>query len=787
MLTANAPHGVQNSWISRAATAWRLPCRFLSAVVLTVLAALMAALPAVAQAPRIPTRDTYPDTWVGTDALGRALPTYQNVGPPRPHKTVGMFYFLTFERGGDGPYDNTQILKAHPEAMADVHHPAWGPLNTSHYWGEPLFGYYASDDEWVLRKHAQMLADAGVDVVIFDNSNAVTYDKARETLCRVWEDVRRQGGRTPQIAFLCPFGNPGGMGSSTLRELYDTLYAPGRYKDLWFRWGGKPLVLADPSYADADGLRQAPPHQPAELHSGSTLGQTFTVDRPFAAAGGEFPTWNTTQSGMTLSLRANGPGGPLLARRRFEKVPDNAALLLEAGKTLPAGRYYLEMSHPTGHIGWWGYSADVYAGGRAWEDGQPAPGDRSLRVRPAGGAQVQALSPDARRMMPEAAARRARTMRDFFTFRSPIAPYDLQSPPPGHWAWLQNYPQAPQRSPTGRIEQITAGVAQNYSAVTHLAPMSFPGAFGRSFHGGHQDMRPNAVRYGYNFAEQWRRALALDPPFVFITGWNEWTAGFYQDWAGYKAPPPIFVDEFSEEYSRDIEPMRDDATAGGHGDDYYYQLVAAVRRYKGVRQTPPVTPRPINIVGSFDSWKGVTPEFRDAFGDTAHRNAPGVGKAGPYVNMTGRNDIVAAKVSYDAKNVYFYVRTAAKLTPRTGPNRMLLLLNTDADDKTGWLGYDFLVNRRVGAKTASLEKNVGGKYQWQTVADVPYRTQGSELMLAVPRALLGAARLPPAIDFKWADNCFSKTPTASEFTLNGDAAPDDRFNYRARLGKGSAK
>jgi hypothetical protein len=34
-----------------------------------------------------------------------------------------------------------------------------------HHWGESAFGYYRSDDPWVLRKHAQMLSDAGVDVI----------------------------------------------------------------------------------------------------------------------------------------------------------------------------------------------------------------------------------------------------------------------------------------------------------------------------------------------------------------------------------------------------------------------------------------------------------------------------------------------------------------------------------------------------------------------------------------------------------------------------------------------
>jgi len=48
----------------------------------------------------------------------------------------------------------------------------------------------------------------------------------------------------------------------------------------------------------------------------------------------------------------------------------------------------------------------------------------------------------------------------------------------------------------------------------------------------------------------------------------------------------------------------------------------------------------------------------------------------------------------------------------------------------------------------------------------------------VPRAALGLAKLPATLDFKWADN-IQQTGEAADFTLNGDAAPNDRFNYRA--------
>jgi len=566
-----------------------------------------------------PAWDTYSDTWAGVDALGRVIPMFDRAGPARQDKTLGMFYFLTFDHGGPGPLDNTKILAAHPDALKNVNDPAWGPMHSSHYWGEPLLGYYTSDDEWVLRKHAQMLANAGVDVVVFDNSNAVTYDTARNTLCRVWESMRKQGLKTPHVAFLCPFGNPSDIGTHTLSELYNTLYKPGLYSDLWFQWNGKPLVLAQPSYAATPEISK------------------------------------------------------------------------------------------------------------------------------------------------------------FFTFRSPIGPYDDKHPQPGWWAWLQNYPQATQLDPFRKPEQMTVGVAQNYSDATGLSAMSIPGAYGRSFHDGHEHVYPGSVNLGLNFQEQWERALVASPPFVFVTGWNEWTAMIFDEWYKYKAPPAIFVDEFNQEFSRDIEPM-----VGGHGDDYYYQLVDNVRLYKGVRPLPPIHPTPISIDGSFDDWKAVTPEYRDAVGDTVHRDVEGVGHAGRYVNTTGRNDIVAAKVSYDADNVYFYVRSQDPLTSHTDPDWMLLYINTNADYKKGWLGYDFVVNRRVGDDATSLEKNIGGGYNWESVANVRYAAKGNEIEIAVPRSALGLGHLPATIDFKWADHCFQKGDW-TDFTLNGDAAPDDRFNYRAIL------
>jgi hypothetical protein len=148
---------------------------------------------------------------------------------------------------------------------------------------------------------------------------------------------------------------------------------------------------------------------------------------------------------------------------------------------------------------------------------------------------------------------------------------------------------------------------------------------------------------------------------------------------------------------------------GGHGDNYYYQMVSYIRRYKGARPLPIVTPAPIRIDGRFGEWEPVRPEFHDTIGDPVHRDHPGYGNAGPHVNTTGRNDIIAAKVSWDAAHIFFYVRTQQPLTPRADPNWMLLFLDVDRDSATGWCGYDFVVNRLPAKpQTATLERNRGG-------------------------------------------------------------------------------
>ena len=558
--------------------------------------------------------------WPATDGLGRALPVHEDAGAPRKDRFVAVFYFLWLGQQGDaGPFDNTKILAADPAALAKPDSPRWGPLHAPHHWGEPLFGYYVADDDAVLAKHAQMLDDAGVDVVIFDATNQLTYPRSWRALCRVWDGIRRRGGHTPQIAFLCPFWDP----KKVVTELYHDLYGPRLYPDLWFRWEGKPLILADPSKA---------------------------------------------------------------------------------------------------------------------------------------------------------------AFRDFFTFRKPQPDYFVGPQGPNEWSWLEVYPQHAFTNAAGAVEEVAVGVGQN-AVDGKLSVMSNPRSHGRSYHDGSQPGPEQQDFTGRNFAEQWNRAIALNPQLIFVTGWNEWIAGRFPQPSGFHGDGPVtFVDQFDREFSRDCEPM-----LGGHGDAFYWQLVANIRRFKGVRAIPLVRSKPIVIDGKFDDWATVTPEFHDDIGDPVRRDHAGWGKGSRYVNRTGRNDIVAAKVSADVLNIFFYVRTQARLTPPTDPNWMLLFIDADRNTRTGWLGYDFAV-RKYNPQTnkATLERQTGDGCHWGSPVEVDYRVAANELELAMPRAVLGIAPEQSAFDFKWADN-IQQTGDWSDFTINGDAAPNDRYNFRAMFSKPTGK
>lgn len=563
-----------------------------------------------------------------TDALGRELPTYEEVGAAKEDRFVGIFYWTWHtqqSRNSEAPFNVMEILEEKPKAIHDYHDPVWpSPKQAgSFFWSEPLYGYYLNTDRWVLYKHAEMLADAGVDMIMFDCTNgSFTWKESYMALAEVFTEARKNGIRTPQIAFMLAFG-PSEGSLKAMKEIYEEMYKPGLYQDLWFYWKGKPLIMAYPE-----------------------------------------------------------------SLKEVEEDPAETQLHQE--------------------------------------------------------------------------------IKDFFTFRPGQPVYNKGPQRPDHWGWLEIYPQHGfVETPEGGFEQVTVGVSQNWSEERGLTAMNAPGAFGRSFTAekGHAK-KTGAVNHGLNFQEQWERALDLDPELVFITGWNEWIAGRYEEW---QQQHNAFPDQFDHENSRDIEPMK-----GGHGDNYYYQMVGNIRRFKGMAPSPEFSPaNKIEIDGHFEEWIHVFPDYRAHKGNTLHRESKGWGNK-EYKNKTGRNDIIRAKVTRDDQNLYFYVETAEPLSPPDDQAWMRLFIDVDRDKKTGWEGYDFVVNRANPGKKAFIEKSING-WEWSKVGEVDFAVSGNKLELSIPYKSLEISSMPD-IEFKWSDN-MQEDGNIMDFLLHGDAAPSGRFNY----------
>ena len=180
----------------------------------------------------------------GVDALGRIIPQDVSVTGGEG-KQVGVFYFLC--TGNYNPlYDNTVTIENDPtayESNAKWTAAGGAPVGTSAYWGKPLFGYY-KDDEWVMRKHAQLLAAAGVDYIVFDATNGYEYNASALKVFKVFKELYDEGIAVPKIAYYTNTNS-----GAAVARLYETIYKKydSQYGELWFRWDGKPLIIAHSS------------------------------------------------------------------------------------------------------------------------------------------------------------------------------------------------------------------------------------------------------------------------------------------------------------------------------------------------------------------------------------------------------------------------------------------------------------------------------------------------------------------------------------------------------------
>ncbi len=590
-------------------------------------------------------------TWVATDDLGRTTP---EASEAREEKQVGLFYFLIHSDSFSGRYVNdvTRFYLEGGTALVAEKLSSFAGRNGA-YWAEPYFGYYSSHDEWVYRKHAYMLEAAGVDFIFLDVSNRMYYLEQATVLFDTWLSIRREGGETPQIAFM--FGDMPLTLLDGLRTLLGPIYDNPDYRELLYCVDGKPLILGNSDTPD---------------------GRTWTVS-------------DTTPQTREYYKEALRKDGELMDFYR--------------------NKYASALTRFTVRKCW------------AWQAGTHK----------------------------------------------------------GYWDWLQESPQDPGTDPDGNVEQMA--VALGVHAHTSR---------GRSYLAGNNQYNPGGnfgfglgtAKYGRFFEEQFEYAIKSDVRTILITGWNEWYAGVQQGGgAGQlsgQTPTPNYymVDQMSPEYSRDAEPMklRD---GEGFGDNFYYQMAAYIRRFKGMDKAPATVNGGAMATADAAAWGAVAPAFTDMVGDADLRHALSFAAEFLYVNGTARNDLGEAKVSQDADSLYFRITTVQPLITVDDEWWMNLYIDADSNAATGWEGFDFVLNRSRTDRTVSVERFVDGGWVFEAVGEADYILGEDSLVIAVQKSLLGhEGEGAMSCRFKWADNADVRGDVM-RFMTEGDAAPNDRFVF----------
>ena len=546
---------------------------------------------------------------MAVDALGRPTPDTASGAPvSRENRLVGMFYFLWLgEHGRHKPYDISKIVEEDPQIGYKPASPLWGGHGVYHHWGEPFYGYYYSDDEWVVRKHMKLLMQADVDFLFFDTTNAAIYCDNAKLVMRVLQEYHDEGWKIPKVMFYT--NTSSGL---TVLDIYDHIYKPGYCKDTWFCLDGKPVIIAV----------------------------------------------------------------------KEECTPE---------------------------------------------------------------------------------------CRDFFNIK--MSQWPNEPDKLGGWPWMDfTRPQRVFANLDGVDEVINVSVAQHSGNIRFGDSVLYgeTSNCGRAFHNGANDPDPDAWKHGYNFAEQFDRAIETDPPIVLITGWNEWIAGY---WSGIPERPVMFVDAANYEYSRDIEMMR-----GGYFDNYFMQLVSYVRKYKGTDATP-VYPAVKSVNVEWRKSFTESPALYDCFLDgDMHRHAEGQGGV-IYANFTARNVMDKIGVMHDKDNIAFTIRTKDLISDPLGAGSwMKIFLNVE-----GGASYQYVLNHHTRKDgTTTLGKVVGEGDDLKCV-DVPdlllrYEVRGDVMRISVPRKAIGLDHDNFTLWFKVADSR-EKYRNIEDFYDKGDVAPLGRLNF----------
>ena len=209
---------------------------------------------------------------VSTDVYGRS---FSEGDVSTSDKKVGMFYFIwlgehtdngifdvtkldstedgrkalwskieKIDKDGPDSAENYRILE---ETSSDGTPIVPSPLFEFHYFSEPLYGYYCSDDPWVLARHIELLTMSGIDYISLDLTNISIYEKNTRALLEALLKYQNLGWNVPKVTSYITGTTRSIPHAQRVLDFYNIFYTNPRYDSLWLRdeETNKPVVSLD--------------------------------------------------------------------------------------------------------------------------------------------------------------------------------------------------------------------------------------------------------------------------------------------------------------------------------------------------------------------------------------------------------------------------------------------------------------------------------------------------------------------------------------------------------------
>lgn len=280
---------------------------------------------------------------------------------------------------------------------------------------------------------------------------------------------------------------------------------------------------------------------------------------------------------------------------------------------------------------------------------------------------------------------------------------------------------------------------------------------------------------GTFFDAQWKIALRRDPRFVCITGWNEWVA--QKNWYGGEY---TYTDNVDMEYSRDAEPMK-----GGYEDAYYIQMMSYIRQYKyntAEGMIADTLRKTIDVQGDASQWADVNAIYRRIGSDNGLRDSVGGAASVHYKQDAVTNNITEVRVTNDADNLYFYIRSEADMVVSDAENFMNIFIGTGTNPTVkGWESYEYVIGRSRDGQTATVEALNADYTGTKLDAVATYTVQGNVMQVSIPRAALGLEN-GGDFYFKVADGV-ADTDEIMDYYVTGRSLPMGRLSYLYQMDK----